>query len=154
MYPVYMESSHELSSKEAIINYIRGGKGVVCLESPSGKSRFYAFRTPLDPENFANNTLFVYGQVSNGTWLYCGMVLPDLTFKLTISSTWGKDSEVTKGVEYIMSRMLVDGPDKCSMKLYHAGVCCICGHKLTSYKSICDGIGSKCKKQRYQHGST
>lgn len=146
MYEIYPESSYELDTAENIRTYLLGGKGIVTLESPTGKHHTYAFNAPREPDMFPDGTLFVYSQVENGVWLYCGMVDDDLRFRLTRASTWDNSCEIVKGARYIVDWM--NGFIKSTrMKLYHCGVCSVCGRKLTHPKSILFGIGPKCRKK-------
>lgn len=145
MFNVHLESSCELITSESIRNYISGGRGIVTLESPTGKHHTYAFNAPREPTEFPENTLFVYDQVKSGVWLYVGMVDSKLNFRLTRSSIWNNDCEIVKGVKYILKMAkgcIVSTP----MVLYHCGICSVCGRKLTSPKSILQGIGPTCRK--------
>lgn len=150
MYNIYPESSYELQDSTDIITYISGGKGILTLTSPTGKYHTYAFNKPRYPNDFPDGTLFIYSQVASGVWLYCGMVDSDFTFRLTRFSTWDNDCEIVKGIRFIM-RMIHNQPYNKSMKLYHAGVCSVCGKKLTNPKSIIKGLGPKCRKRLLNH---
>ena len=151
MYSVYPESAYQLCNPDEIRKYIRGGKGVVTLESPSGKHHTYAFSYPRMASKFPDGTMFIYAQVSSGAWLYCGMLQHDYKFRLTRFSEWGEECEIVKGARYIVNMMCKD-LSNCPMKLYHAGVCSVCGRKLTKPSSIRIGIGPSCRK-KLTHGS-
>ena len=145
MYNVFPESSYELVGTENIKHYLLGGKAIVTLQSPTGVYHTYAVNKPRNPGSFPDGTYFIFCQTHNGVWLYCGMLIHYTEFKLTYASKWGNDSEIVKGARYIVDMMnghITSTP----MKLYHAGVCCVCGRKLISPKSIVAGIGPKCKK--------
>ena len=147
MYAIYYpESSYELKDAEAIRTYLLGGKGIVTLQAPSGKYHVCAFNKPRNEEAFPDGTLFIYSQVNKGRWLYCGMLDEALNFRLTRASAWDNDCEITKGARYIINMMkgvIKDTP----MKLYHAGVCSVCGRQLKDPDSILMGIGPKCRKK-------
>ncbi len=149
MYVTYPESSYELTTSESIRKYLTGGKGIVTLQSPTGIHHTYAFTAPRERDKFPDNTLFVYSQVSSNEWLYCGMLDSRFQFKLTRASTWSNDCEIVKGAKYI-SRWMRNEIKTTPMKLYHAGVCSVCGKKLTHPKSILLGVGPRCRKKYYE----
>lgn len=143
---MYPQSSCELIGNEIIKNYLLGGKAVVTLESPSGEHHTYAVNQPNSPDIFPDGTFFIYCQIDSGLWLYVGMIEDRYSFRLTRASNWGYDSKIVKGARYIV-RMMNGLPYDSRMKLYHAGVCSVCGRQLTTPKSIKLGIGPKCRKK-------
>lgn len=146
MFHIYKDSACEMKDPEVIRRYLLGGKGVVTLASPTGKYRTYGFRYPRNKNTFDGGTMFIYAQVSSGKWIYVGMLTPDRDFRLTFNSHYDSDHEISKGALYlvkIMNGVIKDTP----MSVYHCGVCSVCGRKLTTPKSILEGIGPKCKKK-------
>lgn len=145
MYKTYPESSYELIGPQAIYEYIKGGKGIVSLKSPTGVHRTYAFNKPRhDP--FPEGTLFIYAQTSSSVWLYVGMYDPDKGFRITRQSNYDKDHEIAKGAEYIV-KMMEGRITSTPMQLFHAGMCSVCGRRLTKPESILIGMGPKCRKK-------
>lgn len=146
---LHPEYSYRLEGCEAISNYLLGGKGVVTLESPSGKHRTYQFRYPSEADKFDDGTMFVYALCGYATWQYVGMVRYG-RFRLTQASRFPINHEITKGANYLVRMMkdssIASGP----MVVYHEGVCCMCGRPLTADKSIRDGVGPKCKRKMTQ----
>lgn len=144
-YTEYRESSSQLTNSQDILTYIHGGRGILTLEAPSGKSHTYYFTKPRNEEEFYGDIIFVYAKC-NEHRRYVGMVSDDV-FKMTKSSSFLPDNEITKGAKFIVdmgrSQELVD---RTPMKLYHMGVCCKCGRMLTDPVSIRRGIGPKCLK--------
>lgn len=145
MFNIYSDAKWELTNSEDIYSYISGGEGVVTLQSPSGVHKIYAFNKPRCADAFPKNVLFVYVQSSKGLWIYVGMWVQGKGFYVTRASIYKINHPTVKGVKYIIN--MAEGKIKDSpMKLYHCGVCSICGRRLTSPKSIAQGIGPKCKK--------
>lgn len=145
MFDIYLENAYQLIDCDKLRSYLLGGRGIVTLESPSGESHIYAFQQPRNPSIFPDNTYFIYAQVDN-IWLYVGMVTPDNKFKITRNSIWNFDSKISKGAKYLVD-MFTGRIKHTPMKVFHAGVCSVCGRKLESTKSILAGMGPKCKKK-------
>lgn len=145
MFDMYSENAYQLVDTESLRNYLLGGRGIVTLESPSGESHTYAFQKPRNPNKFPEGSYFIYAQVDT-VWLYVGMVTPDNDFKITRNSMWEYDSKISKGAKYLVD-MFTGRIKHTRMKVFHAGVCSICGKKLESTKSILAGMGPKCKKK-------
>ena len=151
MIKINQKGRHLLDSKY-IYQYIHGGRGIVTLEAPTGKSHTYAFFRPLDPSEFPDDILFVYA-VHNGCKLfYIGMIEQDV-FRITKHSRFLNDNEIVKGARYIV-KMSLDSRlvDNTPMKLYHEGICCRCGRKLNSDNSKISGTGPKCNKIMHDNG--
>lgn len=146
---IYPTRRCEICDWAVLRNYCLGGRGIVTLENPeTGKHHTYEFRRPNNPEKFAYDTLFIYVLVKECTWMYLGMFNhSNNCFKLTRSSKFGNSSKLVKGARYIVNK-ITNGSKKSvePMKFYHEGVCAICGRKLTTPKSIQNGIGPRCKK--------
>lgn len=143
---IYPESSYELKESEIIRNYIRGGKGIVTLQSPTGVHRTYSFNSPRHPNQFKDGIMFVYAQVSNSNWQYVGMLTANNDFKITRASNYSYDHPIVKGARYIVE-MMNEKHRNSPMQLFHAGICSICGRRLTDPKSIEIGLGRRCKKR-------
>ena len=140
---MYDENSYQLIGKKIIRDYIYGGKGIVTLRSPTGVHHTYYFKRPTDRYNFPDDVLFVYALHNKTQHFYVGMI-ENNQFRLTKCSRFGEHTPIVKGVRYILKMMFhdIDTP----MKLYHEGVCSICGRKLTNPKSLDTGIGPKCRR--------
>ena len=146
MFHTYDEAKWELQTPEEIYQYLSGGEGIVTLLSPTGVHRVYAFNKPRCASKFPKDVLFVYVQVSSGLWIYVGMWIQHKGFYLTRASNYFADSPIVKGIEYII-KMATGKITRTPMKLFHCGVCSICGRKLTSPKSIARGMGPECRKR-------
>lgn len=133
----------------ALLKYIHGGRGIVTLEnSLNNKHHTYEFRRPNNPDEFPPEIMFVYTLVKDNTWMYVGMYDKQTQmFRLTRYSKFQKKSEIVRGVSFILKKIksIANDPNNV-MKIYHEGVCAICGKKLTTPKSIQFGIGPKCRK--------
>lgn len=138
-----LDSRHLMTDSSTIWRYITGGRGVVTLEAPSGKSHTYLFRKPIATSEFPDDVIFVYA-VHEDKRFYVGM-LEGKFFRLTRNSRFLPDTEIVKGASYIV-KMAINPGLKSRMKLYHLGICCRCGRKLTTKKSMEEGVGPKCKK--------
>lgn len=147
MYAIYHEQSHVLKSCEDIMNYIKGGRGVLTLASPSGKHHSYSFRRPRNEKAFQADTYFAYVMCDHGEWRYVGM-FRDGYFRLTYNSEYNASSEEFKGAKYIVS--MASRSFETPMTLYHEGVCACCGRRLTDPKSIKIGIGPTCFKTYFK----
>lgn len=143
-YPEFDSNAGELRGRKTISRYIRGGKGAVTLVSPTGKYHSYQFRYPASKQRgeFPNGTMFVYVMVGRRIWQYVGMLKHDRKFYHTKASQFGVKSEEFKGAIFIVSMM--NEEKHTSMKLYHQGICSVCGRKLTTPKSIECGMGPRC----------
>lgn len=140
----YHENSHVLRNCIDIRDYIHGGHGVVTLEAPSGEYYTYCFKKPHAEDKFKEGTLFAYCIEGKNQYNYVGMY--DLkSFRRTTHSDYEEDSPQFKGAKYIIYMSLKDF--NTPMKLYHEGVCCLCGKKLTKPESIERGIGPECFKR-------
>ena len=139
------EPEVKLEKPEDIQTYLFGGNGVVTLQSPTGKHRTYMFRAPRNTNNFPEGTIFVYVLTSSAIWFYVGMLNYPDKFKLTFNSKYSYSHEIVQGVLYII-KMMNGTIRRPRMALYHCGVCCRCGRRLTSPKSILRGYGAKCGK--------
>lgn len=142
MIKTYPESRYQLTDPSVIRQYLYAGKGIVTLESPSGKSHTYLFQKPKDESTFPEDVRFVYAVHDNEKLFYIGMI-EDGSFRLTRHSRFLPDNEIVKGARYIwdMAHHRKDG----RMKLYHEGVCGRCGRQLTQHKVLETGIGRKCQ---------
>lgn len=144
MIKTYPEYSCKLSTPEAIKNYIFGNKGVVTLKSPTGKHHTYFISKPRNEDQFPSDVRFVYAFHDNQKLFYVGKIERNI-FRLTRSSRFLWDNEITKGAKYILKMANMNQLDT-PMELFHEGVCCRCGRPLTHPKSIQTGIGPKCRK--------
>lgn len=145
---LYPESSAKLDTAEKIKDYIYGGRGIVTLKAPSGKSHTYIFARPKNTDVFPDDVLFVYALHEGVKQFYIGMIEGG-GFRLTHHSRFLPDTEIVKGARYIMKMANVKDLDT-PMELYHNGMCAFCGRQLTSEASINAGIGPKCKKMRLE----
>ena len=145
---MYVENRAKLTSGPQLAKYVSGGRGIVTLESPSGKHHTYEFRRPNDESAFPNTTFFVYVLVKEHTWMYVGMYNSGTKhFRLTRASTYRHDSEIVKGVKYLTKLARCLGSiDDFRMSAYHEGICSVCGRRLTSPKSIQTGMGPHCRR--------
>lgn len=149
MYKLYPESFHELTDSQTISNYIHGGRGIVKLEAPSGKSHKYVFSKPEDKYSFPDDVIFVYALHEEKPDVYkkfyVGMIEGN-SFRLTRNSRFLHDTEIVRGAAHIMN--MANNPNlRTKMKLYHCGMCCFCGRQLSSEKSMKSGVGPRCKKR-------
>lgn len=138
---------------EALRNYILGGHGEVILESPSGKHIVYQFeQSKKDPK-----CLFASAKI-DGKFMYIAYIVECKSQNprfprwrsavITKNSAVHADSDEYKGVDYIMHMAYNDAIiERSPMKVMHNGICAVCGSKLTSPKSIEEGIGPDCKKR-------
>jgi len=142
---MFPESSHILKG-ENIRNYVEGGHAVVTLKSPTGKHYTYAFNKPTDGK-YTPDKRFVKVHYNN-EWVYLGMYYNShyqSCFKKSDHCLFPDFDEVIKGVKYIIK--MCNTPNLVTpMELYHEGVCCRCGRRLTDPKFIERGIGPKCAK--------
>lgn len=143
MFNTHHESSSRLIGMNNIRNYLYGGKGIVTLESPTGKYHTYAFERPKKKNVFDPSVLFVHVKIDSGYWRYIGMV-NSYGFHTTAKSEMSINSDEVRGAKYIVSMSRYEGESP--MKLYHEGVCAVCGRKLTTPKSIARGVGPRCAK--------
>lgn len=147
---MFPQERHRLQTKEAIRSYLEGGSGVVTLHSPTGCWRTYSFRRPYDnifhDDSFYANALFVYAKTSSGRWMYVGMYNNN-EFRLTEASRFGIKHPIVKGAKYLVKMMNSDIAASGPMVVYHEGVCCVCGRRLTRPKSIELGVGPTCRKK-------
>ena len=74
MLKTYPESAHSLSLSN-LCKYIYGGRGVVTLKSPSGTQHSYAFRKPLEGDEFPPDVVFVYAVHDIGTLCTSGKII-------------------------------------------------------------------------------
>lgn len=140
------ESRCRMLDQDIIHRYIHGGRGIVTLEAPSGKSHMYAFYRPKNDSIFPEDIIFVYAVHDRCKLYYIGMLGGDC-FRLTHNSRYLSDTEIVKGAKYIVNMSNVVGfAQRSKMKLFHEGVCCRCGRALKTEKSLQQGIGSKCLK--------
>lgn len=144
MIKTYPESRHRLEEPIVIRQYLYAGKGIVTLESPTGKSHTYLFQKPKNGSTFPEDVRFVYAVHDNEKLFYVGMI-EDGTFRLTRNSRFLPDTEIVKGARYIWD-MAHFKKIKEPMTLYHEGMCGRCGRQLTQESSLESGIGKKCQK--------
>lgn len=141
---------YQLKGAENIRTYLYGGHAEVTLQSPSGVHRTYLFKKPRNPESFKPTTLFVYVVTSSGTYNYVGMIEQGSNphihhFYKTWNSKYSRSHPIFKGAKYIVS-MMSGVVTETPMKLYHSGVCSVCGRKLTNPKSLYNGMGPRCRR--------
>lgn len=143
MLKMYPESSSSFTNSIDIVNYIHGGRGIMKLEAPSGKSHIYLFQKPYDA--FPDDVIFVYA-IHELKKFYLGMI-ENSKFRLTKNSRFLPDTEIVRGAFYIV-RMShhQDLVNNTRMTLYHMGLCARCGRKLQSDETVRTGIGKKCRK--------
>lgn len=145
---LYPEYSAKLDTAEKIKNYIYGGRGIVTLKAPSGKSHTYIFAKPKNANVFPDDVLFVYALHEGVKQFYVGMIEGG-GFRLTNHSRFLPDTEIVKGARYILKMANMQNLDT-PMELYHNGMCAFCGRPLTSELSVSEGIGPRCKKMRLE----
>lgn len=148
MLKTYPESAHSLSLSN-LCKYIYGGRGVVTLKSPSGTQHSYAFRKPLEGDEFPPDVVFVYAVHDRSKLFYLGMI-EDGRFRLTRNSRYGDHTEIIKGARYLMR--MINNPDfETPMEVSHEGMCAVCGRQLITEKSRALGIGPRCNKYLKDH---
>lgn len=128
--------------------YVKGGRGIITLENTkSGVHKTYEFRRPNNPEDFRDDVLFVYVLTSDNNWLYVGMYTwRNSYFKLTRNSKFGYQHPIVKGAIYLAKIIRNNKEEINPMRVFHEGICSVCGRKLTTPKSIEYGIGPKCRQ--------
>lgn len=139
-----------LMTSERVRDYIHGGKGLLKLSSPTGKSHCYLFLKPHD-STYPDEIKFVYAvhftDPEHYKLFYVGMLDSD-RFRLTSHSKFTADTEIVKGANYIV-RMAYD--EKLfwtsPMVLAHLGTCAKCGRALTDAVSMKYGFGKRCRKK-------
>lgn len=142
---IYPESSCKVDVAK-LKDMMHSGMCTLTLRNSVSKvQKTYAFFTPRDGTSFPKDTLFVYSLVQSNTWLYVGRIDNDL-LKATRASRFSYKSKTYKGAQYLVN--IASGKWKLDdvMSIYHCGTCCVCGRRLTSYKSIIEGVGPRCKK--------
>lgn len=143
----YPESSHEISDVDRLQTYITSGQGVITLENPeTSVHKTYAFNDPRHKDRFTDGTIFIYYHSSSGYWLYVGMLRYG-NIRVTKASNFYSDNPVYLGAKYIVD-VANNRRRNTKMKIYHCGMCCVCGRKLTSPRSILEGIGPRCKRNK------
>lgn len=78
-------------------------------------------------------------------WLYVGMMRKNV-FRETRNSNFGVGNPVYEGALYIV-QVANNRRKNARMKIYHCGVCSVCGRKLIQPKSIKYGVGPKCRNK-------
>lgn len=142
---MYPETAHTLKGADVIKNYCMGGRAIVTLSSPTKVHHTYFIRSPWkeDKGTFSEDVRFVSSLQANGKWLYVGQLCKDGTvFRKTRSSYFSEDTEVFKGMKYIVRMMNEDF--ETPMILRHEGCCSRCGRRLTDPESIERGMGKRC----------
>ncbi len=146
-----MQYNHELdryaiTHVDTLKRCMLGGRGTVCLVSPSGKAHTYKFNKPLNKDQYPDDVIFV-NVLHESKYFYIGMI-EGHRFRVTKHSRFDEDSESVKGAKYLMEMINVDGFFKSTrMKVYHTGRCSVCGRKLTSENAIQIGVGNKCLRK-------
>ena len=144
---IYPENETRLMHADDILRYISGGRGVVKLEAPSGNCHYYVFRRPVNPSRFPDDVLFVYALHDFEKEFYLGMIERG-QFRLTSNSRFLPDTDIVKGAYYIIRMAKSDTfTSRSPMKLYHEGMCSVCGRPLTDHDSLRIGLGRHCKKR-------
>lgn len=143
----YPESSHIFKDSDLLNQYLMGGRAIVTLESPKGKSHTYVYSRPRNYQSFPDDVRFVYALHDGVKQFYIGMIEMD-KLRLTAHSRFLPDTEIVKGAFYIENmRHSQDFIQKSLMKIYHQGTCARCGRQLTDDKSREIGFGPKCLKK-------
>ena len=125
--------------------YLKGGAGRLILISPSKQGHTYLFERPTNPAEFPPGTIFV-SCIHEDHKMYIG-VMENFVLRLTRSSRFLPDADVTKGAQYItyMARSQ-DLINNTPMLLIHTGVCCRCGRPLSQHEALLRGYGRRCGK--------
>lgn len=144
MFNLYPELSKDFTDSKVLLDYLNGGKAVVRLEAPSGKSHTYLYKRPENPGEFPNDVRFVYAVHNETQLFYLGMV-ENGRFRLTRNSRYAPDTDIIRGAYYIQ-RLANEQSllDESPMKIYHLGTCAKCGRKLESEEARNIGFGRKC----------
>ena len=140
------QEDFKITDSEKLQMFISGGKGVIILVAPSGKSHTYQFCKPQNKLNFPEDVIFVYC-IHEDTRFYLGTIERG-KFRLTRNSRFENDTEVVKGAYYIVK--MSKNPEllkNSKMRVYHNGRCAKCGRELSSEKAVEFGIGPKCLKR-------
>lgn len=147
---MFPELSTRFTSQENLYNYLYGGRGIVTLMSPTGDYHTYSYEKPRNAEDFPEDIRFVFvihSDAEQYTKFYLGMIEND-KFRITRNSRFGSNTPVVKGAFYIEKlRKSQQFLDASPMKIFHQGVCGLCGSKIWSTKSLECGFGRSCRKQ-------
>ena len=143
-----MEYKHQLdryqiTEHDALRNCMLGGKGLICLVSPSTKAHTYRFNKPRNSADFPDDVIFV-SVLHENKYFYIGMI-ERKKFRLTRNSRFEEDTESVRGAKFLVGLLNDENAFKSTkMKMYHSGRCAVCGRKLNSQRAIKCGVGGKC----------
>jgi len=142
------ESIYKLENNEDIKKFIVGGKAILTLESEK-TGRWFTYRIKKAKKDDDNSSFFVSvltGLNNDSAYSYMGTIfknLDKLNFKLTKNSKIGEDALSYKAFIFFFN-LLLNNKKHNDLSVYHRGVCCVCGKKLTTPESLKNGIGPFC----------
>lgn len=147
-----IDDAFMMRDSKVIHDYIYGGEGRVILVGPSNTAHSYLFSLPKNVENFPEDVRFVYA-LHEGVPIYLGMIEDDY-FRITRSSKYDPEGEIAKGAAYILKMSQnAELARRTPMRLYHLGVCGVCGLPLRSQKEIKSGIHTKCADKKAKNSN-
>jgi hypothetical protein len=141
------KGTYKFENVEDIKNFIVGGNATLTLESEK-TGRWFTYRIKKLKNDEENSTFFVSvltASDNEASYTYMGMISNKgkMTFKLTKNSKIGETAMSYKAFEIFFNLLQVNKVHD-DMNVYHSGVCCVCGRKITVASSLKNGIGPFC----------
>jgi hypothetical protein len=130
-------------------NFIFGGKATITLKNNATEERRTYKIT--QPKKEKDNDKAVYwvsvmtGSDNEKSYSFIGSVFGKDTYRHSAKSKLNPQNTSVRGFEYLLNAIKTDKIAP-TMEIWHEGVCCRCGRKLTVPESIETGIGPECSK--------
>ena len=142
------ESVYKFENVEDIKRFIVGGKAFMTLESKR-TGKWFTYKIKRAKKDDLTSPFFVSvltGMDNEKAYTYMGTIFKNenkLSFNLTKNSKIREEALSYKAFNFFF-KLMSDNKTHEELSVYHRGVCCVCGKKLTTPESLKNGIGPFC----------
>ena len=151
-----MSTSNLLDQKTQALKFMLAGKATFTFKSlKSGKHFTYKITAPKDKDKDAGSPIYfvsvLTGSDNNSSYTYLGCIKNATTsnpvYVHGVKSPIGATAESNVVFSFVWN-FLIKGQICSAMEIWHEGMCCRCGRKLTTPESIAAGIGPECMSHK------
>ena len=135
-----------LYDKDQIQMYVFGGKGGFLLRSVNTGKEYEYKINPMSVynPNFSEYVFYISQKTEHGSEFLGVLKIDENKYIHSKKSNVMYNSEVIKGILWLLKQFEIDDEFPVTMEFYHMGICSCCGKRLTTPLSIEIGIGPIC----------
>lgn len=139
------EKIYRIENVDDVIKFVFGGNANITIESKK-TGRWFTYKIRRADKEKKNSPYFVsvlVGGDNDNSYMYMGTIFDFTKLILTKRSKITKDAMSYKAFKFFFD-LLNKNTIHSDMRVYHSGVCSVCGRKLTTPESLKDGMGPIC----------